>query len=68
MAENKDKSYSVIEVANMVNDSGVTLIEPDLSKLSSAELAFVKEQTGISDEDALKKHISEVQYEASKVI
>lgn len=52
--------------ANMAGNSEVTLTELDLSRLSSAELTFLKEQTGISDEDALKKHINQIQNDATK--
>ena len=47
--------------------SGVTIVKPDLSKLSPDELAFVKKQTGIDEEDALMDHITQFQDEACKV-
>ena len=43
------------------------IIESNLSKLTPEELTFFKVQTGINDEDTLKKHIREIQTEALKV-
>ena len=53
-------------MADTTNQEEIALIEADLSKLSPTELVLLKEQTGIDDEEALKKHIYQIQSEASK--
>lgn len=52
---------------NSSSQSRPLVIESNLSKLSPDELAFFKVQTGMDDEEALKKHITEIQIEALKV-
>lgn len=42
-------------------------IDPALFKLTPDELAFLKAQTGIQDDDKLKEHVLAVQAEAWKV-
>ena len=43
------------------------ILEPSLYHLSGENLAFFKEQTGIQDEEELKRHVFDVQAKAYEI-